>query len=263
VTANIHRAAEQGYGAAADVYARGRPSYPTDAVGWLLESMAVEGGREVVEIGAGTGKFTAELIARALPVVAVEPVPAMRERLASLGPGVRVIDAVAESLPFASGTIAALVASQSLHWFDVDRALAEFDRVLAPGGSVGLVWNFRDVDVAWQRELDDLLSSLRGAAVPHSRDGRWERAVAGSRFDVVDSESWRWSATTDLEGVLDRVRSVSYVATLSDAQRAETDDLVRQIVARHGLDELTIAWPYVTEAFVLRRAAAKEYAAAL
>jgi SAM-dependent methyltransferase len=259
----VHAAAERGYGAAAEMYARARPAYPADAVDWLVEAIGIGGETEVAEIGAGTGKFTTELVARGVPVVAVEPVAAMRERLAALGPTVRVVDAVAESLPFSDGTVSAVVASQSLHWFDVDRALAEFDRVLVPDGSIGLVWNFRDVDVSWQCELDELLSSLRGRDVPHSRDGRWERAVVSSRFEIAAARSWRWSFTTDLEGALDRVRSVSYVASLPDDERHEVDELVRGLVSRHRVDAASIEWSYVTEAYVLRRPQGKEYAAAL
>lgn len=244
--ARVHEAARAGYGRAADVYASARPSYPPEAVDWLLEALR-PGDEPVVEIGAGTGKLTSELVARGCRVIAVEPVAAMRVRLRCA-----TVDATAEDLPFESASVAAVVASQSLHWTDVDRAFAELDRVLAPDGRLGLVWNFRDVEVPWQRDLDALLASLRGDA-PHSRDGRWERAAAASAFEIAESRSWSWDHATDLGGLLARVRSVSYVAARPEEEQRQIDDAVRALVALNGLDEDRIAFPYVTEAYLLRR----------
>ena len=240
----VHRAASEGYAVAADAYVRARPGYPSHAVDWLL---AQTGEGTVVEVGSGSGKFTAELVARGVDVVAVEPIAEMRARSP-----VVALDAIAEDLPFADASVARIVASQSLHWADVDRALAEFARVLDPVGAVGLIWNFRDVEVPWQSALDELLADLRGDA-PHSRDGRWQRAVEASAFAIVARSEWRWDVTIDLDGVIDRVRSVSYVAALPPDEQTTVDERVRQLIAEHGLDEHAIAFPYVTEAYVLRR----------
>jgi hypothetical protein len=148
-----------------------------------------------------------------------------------------------------------VIAAQSLHWTDVDRAFAEFDRILRRDGAVGLVWNFRDVSVAWQGELDTLLETLRRDA-PHSRDGRWQQALATSPFDVAERGEWSWSLPTDAAGVVKRVRSVSYVAALPEAEQQRVDEQVRGLLARHGLDrDEAISFPYVTEAYVLRRRA--------
>jgi len=244
----VHAAAAVGYGRAAGVYEQARPGYPAAAVDWLVERL----GADVVELGAGTGRFTAELAARDVRVVAVEPVAAMRARLAERLPSIEVVDATAEQLPFADASVAALVASQSLHWADVDAALLELDRVLAPGGAVGLVWNVRDLEASWQQELDALLAELRGDA-PHSRDGRWEAAVERSAFAIGEAETWRWAHPTDADGVVARVRSVSYVGALPEPQQAAVDDRLRDLLDRHGLAGRAFDFGYLTEAYVLRR----------
>jgi SAM-dependent methyltransferase len=249
VTSDVRAAAATGYGRAADAYARARPSYPAAAVNWLLEAMN-EPSR-VVEIGAGTGKFTAQLVERGIAVLAVEPVAAMREHLAFLGPLVTPVDATAENLPLQDGSVDCVVASQSLHWADVPVALGEFDRVLHPTGAVALIWNFRDLAFAWQRDLEGLLGELRGDA-PHSRDGRWQRALEDSAFATSASETWRWSLDTDEAGVLDRVRSVSYVAAMPEQRQRQVEQRVSELLRRHGLHSV-VEFPYVTEAYVLRR----------
>jgi SAM-dependent methyltransferase len=249
----VHEAARAGYAVAADVYARARPSYPAAAVDWLVEQLGLRRADEVVEVGAGTGKFTPLLVERGLRVVAIEPVAAMRQALRASGHAVRVVDAVAEALPFEDASVRAVIASQSLHWADVVRAFAEFDRTLDSDGAVGLIWNFRDLDVAWQRDLDAVLSELRGDA-PHSRDGRWQAAMASSVFRVASERTWRWSVEGTSNDVVDRVRSVSYVAALPEVERERVDRRVLDILARHGLDESDrVSFPYATEAYVLQR----------
>ena len=57
------------FGAEAAAYERGRPSYPPEAIDWLLPPDA----RDVLDLGAGTGKLTTRLVERGLDVVAVDP----------------------------------------------------------------------------------------------------------------------------------------------------------------------------------------------
>jgi SAM-dependent methyltransferase len=250
----VHEVAATGYSAAAELYAAARPSFPPAAVDWLTSELGLQSGDQVVELGAGTGKFTSLLVERGLRVVAVEPVAEMRERLDNLGDAVRAIDATAEKLPFDASSVHAVIASQSLHWADVDRAFAELDRVIAHPGFLGLIWNFRDVSVRWQQDIDALLAELRGSA-PHSRDGRWQKAADASPFEIVGRATWSWTTPSDAAGVLARVRSVSYVAALPEEVRRSIDGRVRDILESHGLAHGTIPFPYVTEAYVLRRRA--------
>ncbi len=71
---SVHRAAAEGFSSAADTYARGRPDYPPEALDWLRNALGLGAGSTVVELGAGTGKFTQLLLATGATVIAVEPV---------------------------------------------------------------------------------------------------------------------------------------------------------------------------------------------
>ncbi len=87
------------FGAVADVYERARPTYPGAALDWLLP----DGARRVLDLGAGTGKFTRLLAERGLDVVAVEPSEGMRGVFARALPGVEVLAGSGERIPLGDG----------------------------------------------------------------------------------------------------------------------------------------------------------------
>ncbi|WP_323132590.1 class I SAM-dependent methyltransferase [Kineococcus indalonis] len=231
------RAAQaRSFGAAADVYERARPSYPAEALDWVLPP----GARRVLDLGAGTGKLTRLLLARGLDVVAVEPTAGMREQFAAVLPGVTLLEGTGEDLPLPSSSVDAVVAGQSWHWVDPDRAAPEVARVLRPGGWLGLLWNVRDPSVDWVAQLD---RTLPGPGEEHL--GSLAPRV-GAPFGPVERYDVRWRQPTSVEGLLDLTRSRSWVITLDEQRRREVlEDVRRQAEERlRAAGELVV--PYVT-----------------
>jgi ubiquinone/menaquinone biosynthesis C-methylase UbiE len=68
-------------------------------------------------------------------------------------PGVRALEGSAEALPLPDQSADAVLCGQSMHWFDLDRALPEIARVLTPGGVLAGLWNVDDDRVGWVAEL--------------------------------------------------------------------------------------------------------------
>ena len=66
-----------GYTRSADTYVHGRPDYPATIVPWLTNTLGVDESVSVVDLGAGTGKFTRYLLQTGARVIAVEPVAAL------------------------------------------------------------------------------------------------------------------------------------------------------------------------------------------
>jgi SAM-dependent methyltransferase len=252
----IHDAAARGYQSAVEHYERGRPSYPDDAVTFLVNELAIGPGSSVVELGAGTGKLTDLLVFTGAQITAVEPVPAMREALARNCPTARVLDGTAEAIPVADATADAVVAAQAFHWFDGERALPEIHRVLREGTRLGLIWNIRDEASDWAERLTSIFDRLAGPDAPRYRDGRWRRA-----FESTDlfGPLHHWVAyhvhQVSRQAFIDRVMSVSYVASAPPAERervlAEVTDLLDTAPELSGKDDLVM--PYRTDVYVCER----------
>jgi SAM-dependent methyltransferase len=247
----IHHAAELGYQLAAADYERVRPSYPTRALGVLADALDLRPGRQVAEVGAGTGKFTRLLALTGARVIAVEPVAAMRARLAELLPRVEIVDGLAESTGLADGSVDVVVAAQAWHWFDPAAALAEVERITRPGGRLGLVWNTLDETVPWVSEYSSIYRQWRTDAVPGHRDGTWRKffdTVQG--WDPLCEEHVPNPYVTDREGVLGQALTSSVISTLDDGRRAQVRRQLEEVLERHEEsrgDRIEI--PYVTDLY--------------
>src|SRR5690242_5687150 len=130
----MHEAAVRGFAREAQAYARGRPEYPIALDEWLRHEMRLDESRTVIDLGAGTGKFTLRLLTTGANIIAIEPVPEMLTQLTRVAPTVAARSGTAESIPVNDGAADAVVCAQSFHWFATPAALKEIHRVLRPGG---------------------------------------------------------------------------------------------------------------------------------
>ncbi|MFV3331572.1 class I SAM-dependent methyltransferase [Pseudomonas sp. NY15437] len=251
---DVHGSAQEGFTREAKAYAHGRPDYPEELLGWLGEALDIGAGKEVVDLGAGTGKFTSLLLRSGAQVTAIEPVAAMREQLSASLPAVKVLNGTAQAMPLAAESVDALTCAQAFHWFADERALAEIHRVLRPGGHLGLVWNVRDERVDWVAQVTRILERYEGST-PRFHTGQWRRAFAGSRFEDLRLREFGYQHVGPPEQVIvARTLSVSFIAALPDEQKQRVAEQLHELIATHpalkGRSE--IAFPYRTEAYSTR-----------
>jgi SAM-dependent methyltransferase len=232
------------FGVAATVYERARPTYPDEAVDWLIpEHTLPHGSPKIVDLGAGTGKLTRMITARGLDVTAVEPSDGMREQLRAALPGVIAIEGTAEELPLETSSVDAVLVAQAWHWVDVQRASVEVARVLKPGGRLGLIWNVRDERVDWVREL----SNVTGRD-PEPMDRA--NPDFGEPFGQIEYLVTEWHVPMTHNSLIELVASRSRFIVASAEDQARVRGNVEDLLDHHPqlADHATFEMPYITYA---------------
>jgi SAM-dependent methyltransferase len=227
--------AAAGYARSVGAYQRGRPGYPPAAVDFLAARLRLGPGRTVVDLAAGTGKLTRPLLATGAEVVAVEPVAEMRSVLPA---GARGVDGTAEAMPLTDGSADAVTVAQAFHWFDGDAALAEIHRVLRPDGALALIWNRRRMDEPLNQAIEELLAPHRGhPSAFHT--GAWRAAFERTKlFGPFEERVFCNEQSLDADGLVDRIASVSFIATLDEQERTKVLQAAR---ALPGAGRVTIS----------------------
>jgi SAM-dependent methyltransferase len=215
-------------------YERARPGYPARAVRWMVPANS----RDVVDLGAGTGKLTRALVDAGYAVTAVEPLEGMRAELARQLPGVRALAGSAEAIPLPDASADAVLAGQAWHWFDPERAVPQVARVLRPGGALGLVWNDMDQAVPWVAALREVTSEAVAASRygikvdDQDNDRKWEPPL-GDAFGPPEWATFRVVQRQDRETLLANLSSRSYLITLSADERAAVLADVVELLRTH------------------------------
>jgi SAM-dependent methyltransferase len=240
------------FGEHADAYERARPAWPEEAARWLVP----EGAELVVEVGAGTGKLTRAVAALGVRIVAVEPDARMLAVLRE--GGLEGIEGTAEAIPVADGEADAVIAGSSLHWFDFDRALTEFRRVLRAGGRFGFGWNHRDERHPAIAAMSEVIYSSR----PSRQTSGWKRRDWASEvartglFGEVEHMLFEHVHELPREALGDHLLSYSGLAALAAPERRREFAAVAEILdadpSLHDGDRLRL--PFVVDAYRATRA---------
>ncbi len=208
----------------ADIYADHRPTYAAEVIEALAErASAGDVPKVAIDIGCGTGIATL-LLADALPdwqIIAAEPNEDMLEKARAVCKGrdnIRLERADASTLPSDEGAIGLVLAAQALHWFDIEAFFAEAARVLAPNGTLAILYNNRVNEAsAALLEIEDYLES---ADVGYSRAYR-ERDIpallaAQADFDELERVRKVWLKQTSSDDLVNYFMSRSVVQPVAD-----------------------------------------------
>lgn len=228
-------------------YDRYRPGFPERAADIIVPDRVAT----ALDLGAGTGKFTGLLVARAARVIAVEPSAPMLAVLARTLPTVDARPGTAESIPVPDGCVDAVSVAQAFHWFDRDAAAAEIARTLVPHGTLGLLWNRADPACAWDLACHRVVHPAVGA------DDDTSASAADLPGFVLDvHEEVRWTERISREDYLRRWGTVSSFLVADDAERAAMVADLEAVLdgADETRGEAEFDLPHLTDVFRYRRA---------
>jgi SAM-dependent methyltransferase len=240
--------AATGFGSRVEAYERGRPQYPPEAIDRLAGELELTRESTVLDLAAGTGKLTRQLLALAGRVIAVEPSAAMRAELQKQLPALEVHDGTAESMPLEDASLDAVFVGQAFHWFSPAEAFAELARVLRPAGGVALLWNRERWKGPWVERFRALVDPPRKAAGEFPAAGK-ELFGQSPQFAPWREAHFNHVHRIGLEEFLALVSSWSWIANLPDGERAALLAEVRGLV--DGRAALGLA--YATDVYWTRR----------
>ena len=231
-------------------YARYRPSYPAAAIDLLEQCCGLRPGAAAVDLGSGTGILSALLLARGATVFGIEPNSEMRDYSGrALRGEFHVEPGTAEDTHMPDGFFDLLVAGQSFHWFDPQKARAEALRILKPGAWAALLWNERPKDqVPFLEDYEALLRRYAAeyGAVARLRahdDGIHQFFGQPPRFATFPNEQ-----LLDFEGLQGRVMSASYAPLPEQPEHRPLMAGLREVFDHHQRNG-KVVFPYRTKVY--------------
>jgi ubiquinone/menaquinone biosynthesis C-methylase UbiE len=245
----------------AHAYSRYRPGYATTARAALLGLLARPTSRlDAADVGAGTGIWTRMLVEVGFrSVTAIEPNDEMRGTgiRDSVGLGISWRAGTGEATGLATASVDLVTMASSFHWVEFDKAMAEFARILRPGGWFAALWNTRVV------EANPLLAEIEAELVALKPD---LKRVSSGRSGVTETLTERLLTHPDWVDIV-TVESPQVVVQTTEhylgAWRSVNDvrvQLGEQLFTRfldhaeHRLDDVeTVETTYLTRLWAARR----------
>jgi SAM-dependent methyltransferase len=214
----------------------------------------------VIDLAAGTGRLTRELVLTGASVTAVEPVTEMRARIRAT----TAVRGTAEEIPAGDDSLDAVFVAEAFHWFDAPVALPEIARVLRPGGGLALLWNVglpQDEEQPWRGEIVELVKDIyfhpQGRRVPAasgnepSGDQDWKAGPGWEHFEPLEQRSFEHVQPMTADDYVTFVSSWSFVGVMEEGPRAKLLDGVAAVLERNGVEDFDQKWR--TDLYLTRR----------
>ncbi|XP_033741568.1 uncharacterized methyltransferase-like C25B8.10 isoform X2 [Pecten maximus] len=237
-------------------YNQGRPSYTEKAVSYIADLVTTGNvSYDVLELGAGTGKFTQKIISN-LPqdvkYLATEPMDGFLDTLKELCPSVSTKLCTASDIPLPENSVGTVVAAQCFHWFASEESLAEIRRVLVPGGRFVMVWNNKDWNVPWVKDIETILSEFYGDT-PRAVNRTWKTVI--EKFTGFLCKEHILQEGIDFQGdrdfIVNHFCTISVIASLAEEEKEKVQQRMYQVLDSHeettGKDIIKI--PFQTEIY--------------
>lgn len=217
-----------------EAYAKYRPGYPPALIELLRKSCDLEPDCVVADIGSGSGLLTELFLKNGNLVYAVEPNQKMRRAADSLlchYAGYRSIEACAESTGLGSSSVDFVTVGRALHWFDYEKAFAEFSRILRPGGWIVIVRLQRSNSSPFLADYERLLLTYaKQHRIMKQRKKRLQLLLKAASFEEQTIEDKR---LVDFEGLLGQTLSYSVTPVKGHSEYGPMMDALRTLFEQY------------------------------
>ncbi|MEL7269572.1 MAG: class I SAM-dependent methyltransferase [Bacteroidota bacterium] len=218
-------------------YVTYRPGYPNEIIPFLEKTTGLTADSNIADMGSGTGKSAELFLDYGYAVTGVEPNHEMRraaEDLFQQQPLFKSIDGTAEATTLEEDSYSHIIAGQAFHWFNPPLAKKEFQRILAPGGWVVLIWNERDVRSPFLADYEVFLHehAVKYAEVVHRNIDEQVLRTFYEPFPY-HVEHFHNHQLFDFEGILGRYLSSSYAYKEDDEKFEKAKKALHLLFEKH------------------------------
>lgn len=237
-------------------YEVGRPSYSIETIQVVNEIIKQkylqnndnndnDKGCSLLEIGAGTGKFTKSYLneiykfnwLKNYNYIALEPSEFV-EHLKQLPLNIQVIKGLAENIPVENESIDAVLIAQAFHWMDNEKSIQEIHRVLKPGCPLILIWNGYDTTLKWLEQYQkQIIIPHYPPDTPRYQTGNWEKVfnskIGRDLFTSINKTICHNEIRGDLSMVINRALSTSVISNKSDDIKQQVQEQILTLLSTH------------------------------
>jgi ubiquinone/menaquinone biosynthesis C-methylase UbiE len=257
----IHPIAALGFSSTADIYAKARPDYPPEFVQLLIKDLKLDQTSKVLELGAGTGKFTKVLSSLvSSKITAVEPLKEMRQQFKAILPEIEILEGTAEKIPTESQSFDVVFVAQAFHWFHWTEAFKEFHRVLKPTGSLILVCYDYEHDLeklatrAWLLEFRELFLPYESKVPNYQRQKLIAFFKEQALFSTLVLSSYSYTKDITLELLFEQITSYSFIASLPQEEKESVLRASRDILNKYSENKNALfSMPHKIDFFICQK----------
>lgn len=191
----------------AEDYAKARPNYSEEAIDFVFEHCNLKPRDQIVDIGCGTGIASRAFASKGLEVIGIEPNADMRRQAELANMQLAGLDLTlpsyqkgsAEQTGLPDNCCKTIIVAQAFHWFDGEKSLPEFVRILKSGGRLVLIWNLFEEAHCTTKDYCELIRKYGDA----------------DRLNMAIEAGMERSAQKLLESTLFLIKKNSYLLTNS------------------------------------------------
>ena len=233
-----------------------RADYDQGLIRKIVELHGVNSEDIVLDLGAGTGKLTKELIACGLNVIASEPNEAMRLKGMSnvQEHNCKWISSPAENVEIPANSIASTWFGSSFNVVDHTEAFSEFNRYSKPGSWLTCLWNHRDLEDPIQKSVEAIfMAEIPGYSYGSRRQDPTATILGSRMFDKVEKHSASFEVKMSKESFIAAWKSHGTLQRQSKNQN-HFNEIISKINDLLS-DQENLASPYTTRLWTAVRTA--------
>lgn len=216
--------------------------FPATADAWLVPTSK----SRVLCVGRSSAGIAARLSASGSQVSFIAESTTELATAQRRFPAITVVAAAGEALPFPPSSFDAVVITQACQLLSLPAA-AEFARVLAPNGNLGLAHTSRDDSVPWVRRLAKVLQAHDPALMTGKPISAPGELAACPHFPQVEQHTFRTWVPITRQGMLDMVAAAPKLAALPEPHASRLLAQVAEIYDSSARNPEPLSLPYAVQ----------------